>query len=44
MISGEIKELCKTYFESIEEEDITLIELERAYREYYSSDNEVINR
>lgn len=46
IISGDLKEFCNRIFEATDglTEDITLLELESMYRDYYSEDNEVVLR
>ncbi|WP_157453609.1 hypothetical protein [Clostridium sartagoforme] len=42
-ISDEVKEFCKNLLEiSTEEKEIDYDDLERAYLEYYSIDNEIL--
>lgn len=45
IVSKDIKELCNEIFEITKGlvEDITLLELEREYIEYYSKDNSIIS-
>ena len=45
IVSKDIKELCNEIFEITKglAEDITLLELEREYIEYYAEDNRIIS-
>lgn len=44
-MSNDIKEFCDDLFEITKglTEDITLLELEKQYREYYSEENKIIS-